>query len=304
MEVEYKENFDITNMTTFKVGGIVKEVYFPKNQKEFVYLLQTVKNPLVLGNCSNVIFSSLGYEGVVICTNKMEFIEVRGTHIIAECGAKGPMVSQIAYNSSLSGFEFMIGFPGSIGGNVFMNAGAHGQNVSDTFVKACLFDLKTKEVVYMDKPEMKFGYRTSALQDGRYILLSAEFELKRANQIDIKSLMDRNLEFRKNIQPSLATPNAGSVFKNPENDSAGRLLDKAGVKDLVSDNVKVWEKHANFIINTGNATSENILEMIYKMYSLVKETYTIELEPEIRFIGKKNKREEEICRQIYKKIQK
>ncbi len=303
-EIEARENFDISGMTTFKVGGLVKKVYFPANQQEFVVLLKNIKNPLILGACSNIIFSSQGYDGEVISTVKMDSIEVRGTHIIAACGVKGPMASQTAYNSSLSGFEFMIGFPGTIGGNVYMNAGAHGQNISDTCVEVCLYDTKSKEVIYIDKDKLAFGYRHSLLQDGRYILLSAEFELKRAPQEEIKALMDRNLEFRKNIQPSLATPNAGSVFKNPENDSAGRLLDKAGVKELCADNVKVWEKHANFIVNTGNATSENVLELIYKMYSTVKDVYTIELEPEIKFFGKKSKREEEICKQIYKKTQK
>lgn len=303
-EIEVKENFDITNMTTFKVGGIVKKIYFPANQQEFVFLLSKIKNPVILGGCSNIIFSSQGYDGEIISTIKMDTIQVRGTHIIAECGVKGPMASQSAYNSSLSGFEFMIGFPGTIGGNICMNAGAHGQNISDTLVKACVYDMKSKEIVYLEKDKMEFGYRHSLLQNGRYILLGAEFELKKAPQQDIKDLMDRNLEFRKNIQPSLANPNAGSVFKNPENDSAGRLLDKAGVKELCADNVKVWEKHANFIVNTGEATSENILELIYKMYTTVKETYTIELEPEIKFLGKKNKREEEICKQIYKKTQK
>ena len=160
---------------------------------------------------------------------------------------------------------------------------------------------KFMDIVYFEKKDMDFKYRNSVLQEGRYILLSAEFELKRADKNAIKEIMDRNLEFRKNIQPSLADPNAGSVFKNPENDSAGRLLDKAGVKDLCADNVKVWQKHANFIVNTGNATSENVLELIFKMYETVKNTYTIELEPEIKFVGKKNKREEEICKQIYKK---
>lgn len=303
-EIEAKENFDIKNMTTFKVGGIVKKIYFPANQQEFVFLLSKIKNPVILGGCSNIIFSSQGYDGEIISTIKMDTIQVRGTHIIAECGVKGPMASQSAYNSSLSGFEFMIGFPGTIGGNICMNAGAHGQNISDTLVKACVYDMKSKEIVYLEKDKMEFGYRHSLLQNGRYILLGAEFELKKAPQQDIKDLMDRNLEFRKNIQPSLANPNAGSVFKNPENDSAGRLLDKAGVKELCADNVKVWEKHANFIVNTGEATSENILELIYKMYTTVKETYTIELEPEIKFLGKKNKREEEICKQIYKKTQK
>lgn len=300
MEIEVKENYEIKNLTTFKVGGNVKQIYFPANQQEFVYLLKTIKNPLILGGGSNVIFSSQGYDGVVISTIKMSQIFVRGTKILVECGVKGPFASQTAYNSSLSGFEFMIGFPGTLGGNIFMNAGAHGQNISDTFTKACLYDLKTKEVVYFEKEQMKFGYRTSILQNGRYILLGAEFDLKKNSQEVIKELMDRNLEFRKNIQPSLATPNAGSVFKNPENDSAGRLLDKAGVKSFEINGVKVWEKHANFIVNTGDSTSEDILELIYRMYKQVKDTYTIELEPEVRFIGKRTKREEEICKQIYK----
>lgn len=300
MEIEVKENYEIKNLTTFKVGGNVKQIYFPANQQEFVYLLKTIKNPLILGGGSNVIFSSQGYDGVVISTIKMSQIFVRGTKILVECGVKGPFASQTAYNSSLSGFEFMIGFPGTLGGNIFMNAGAHGQNISDTFTKACLYDLKTKEVVYFEKEQMKFGYRTSILQNGRYILLGAEFDLKKNSQEVIKELMDRNLEFRKNIQPSLATPNAGSVFKNPENDSAGRLLDKAGVKSFEINGVKVWEKHANFIVNTDDGTSEDILELIYRMYKQVKDTYTIELEPEVRFIGKRTKREEEICKQIYK----
>ena len=300
MEIEVKENYEIKNLTTFKVGGNVKQIYFPANQQEFVYLLKTIKNPLILGGGSNVIFSSQGYDGVVISTIKMSQIFVRGTKILVECGVNGPFASQTAYNSSLSGFEFMIGFPGTLGGNIFMNAGAHGQNISDTFTKACLYDLKTKEVVYFEKEQMKFGYRTSILQNGRYILLDAEFDLKKNSQEVIKELMDRNLEFRKNIQPSLATPNAGSVFKNPENDSASRLLDKAGVKSFEINGVKVWEKHANFIVNTGDGTSEDILELIYRMYKQVKDTYTIELEPEVRFIGKRTKREEEICKQIYK----
>ena len=100
------------------------------------------------------------------------------------------------------------------------------------------------------------------------------------------------------------TPNAGSVFKNPQNDSAGRLLDKAGAKQLQAKNVEVWQKHANFITNKGGATSEEVLLMMYEMYKLVKDAYTIELEPEIIFVGKKNKKEEELCKILYKKIQK
>ncbi len=133
---------------------------------------------------------------------------------------------------------------------------------------------------------------------------SAEFELKRAPQEDIKALMQRNLESRKGIQPTLATPNAGSVFKNPPNDSAGRLLDKAGVKEFNMPNVKVWDTHANFIVNKGNASSEDVLELMVKMFTTVRDIYTIELRPEVIFIGDKTKKEEGLCNILYPKNQK
>ena len=135
-------------------------------------------------------------------------------------------------------------------------------------------------------------------------ILSAEFDLKKLPREEIKELMDRNLTFRKTVQPSLKEPNAGSVFKNPDNDSAGRLLDKAGVKNFDMPNVKVWQKHANFIVNKGNATSEDVLELMVKMFQAVKDTYTIELKPEVIFIGDKTKKEEELCNILYQKTQK
>ena len=304
MQVECKENCEIKNYTTFKVGGIVSKIYLPKNQQELVFLLRELDEYILLGNCSNILFSSNGYKGNVILTTQMKFFDIRGTHVVAECGVKGPLLAQKTCESSLSGFEFMIGFPGSIGGEVFMNASCHGQSISDNLIKCCLFDKETKEVVYKDKSEMGFGYRTSILQNGKYILLGAEFELKKSSKEDIQALLDRNLQFRRDVQPTLATPNAGSVFKNPENDSAGRLLDKAGVKAYEFDTVKVWDKHANFVVNKGNATSEDILNIMVKMFTAVKEMYTIELQPEIIFIGDKTEKEEKLCKILYKKIQK
>ena len=198
----------------------------------------------------------------------------------------------------------MIGFPGSIGGNIYMNAGAHGQCISDSLTRCCLFDRSNCEVVYKGKDELEFSYRRSILQDERYILLHAEFDLKKAPREEIKSLIERNLEFRKNIQPSLANPNAGSVFKNPDNDSAGRLLDKAGVKTFDLPRAKVWDNHANFIVNKGEATSEDILTLMVMMYNAVKKQYTIELKPETIFLGNKTKKEEELWNILYQKTQK
>mgnify|MGYP004648628471 FL=1 len=304
MQAEVRENFEIKNLTTFKIGGKVKNLYLPKNQQEFVELLNELDDYIVLGGCSNVLVSSNGYNGNIIVTSEMKFLDIRGTHVIAAAGIKGPLLSQKACELGLSGFEFMIGFPGSVGGEVFMNAGCHGQNISDTLTRCCLFDREKKEVVYKEKSEMGFGYRTSILKDGRYILLGAEFELAKKPKAEIQSLMDRNLAFRKEIQPNLANPNAGSVFKNPPNDSAGRLLDKAGVKEFDLERVKVWDRHANFIVNKGGATSEDVLELMVKMFTAVKNMYTIELNPEIIFIGDKTKKEEELCDILYKKVTK
>lgn len=304
MQIEFRENYEIKTMTTFKIGGPVRKVWFPKSQQELVYLLKELDDYILLGNCSNVLFSSNGYNGNVILTTQMKHYEINGTRVIADCGVKGPLLSQKVCEASLSGFEFMIGFPGTIGGEIFMNASCHGQCISDNLIRCCLFDKINKEVLYKEKSEMEFGYRKSILQKGNYILLGAEFELKKSSKEEIQSLLDRNLGFRKEVQPSLAHPNAGSVFKNPENDSAGRLLDKAGVKNFTLENVKVWDKHANFIVNNGNATSEDVLNLMVKMFTAVKENYRIELTPEIIYIGDKSKKEEELCKILYQKKQK
>ena len=299
MDIEVKTNQPIKNLTSFKIGGEAENLYFPKTQQEFIHLLKTLKNPLVFGNWSNVLISSQGIKGDVISTAKLDKIEIKGTKVYADCGVKGPMLSQQTLDHSLTGFEFMIGFPGSVGGNIYMNASAHGQAISDFLVSVCIFDTVKKEVLVIEKKDLGFDYRTSLLQKKRYILLSAEFDLKKVKKEEIEFLINRNLEFRKTHQPMLSTPNAGSIFKNPENDSAGRLLDKAGVKNYTCGGAQVWENHANFIVNTGSATSTDVLELMLKMYKEVKNKYTLELRPEIKYFGQKTKREEEICRTLY-----
>lgn len=299
MLVEVKENYSVKNLTSFKVGGNLSKLYFPKTQQEFIYLLKTLHSPMVIGNWSNVIVSSNGIDGNMISTTKLNNIDFKGNRVTVDAGVKVPLLSQSALEKSLSGFEFLIGIPGTIGGNIYMNASAHAQAISDTLVSVCVFDMDKKEVVVLDKKVLDFAYRSSLLQRKPYILLSAEFELKKAEKNQVQTLMDRNLDFRRSHQPSLALPNAGSIFKNPENDSAGRLLDKAGVKSFSVGGAKIWENHANFIINSDNATSEDILELMYKMYNAVNEKYTIKLKPEVKFLGKMSEREEIICSILY-----
>lgn len=298
LTLQSEDDFEIKKMTAFKCGGKIKKVLFPSNTDEFVETLKDNPNALVFGNLSNTLVSSDGYDGTVILTSKMDKITFDGEFVTAECGLKGPKLAQAVCEKGLSGFEFMIAFPGSIGGEVFMNASAHGQSVSDVLVEAVCYD-KTKGVITLTKDEMDFSYRTSVCQKKDLIVLSAKFKLNSAPTEQIKVKMQENLDFRKAKQPSLALPNCGSVFRNPEGDSAGRLLETAGAKSFKSGGVRVWENHANFIVNDNDGTSTNILELMYKMYNAVKEKYNVKLKPELRYLGGKNKREAELCKILY-----
>lgn len=299
MYIEVKENQPIKNLTSFKIGGNVEKLYYPNTQQELIYLLKKLNSPIILGNWSNVLISSEGIKGNVICTSKLDKVEIEDTTVIAECGVKGPALAKIATENELTGFEFMAGFPGSIGGNIYMNASAHSQSISDFLVKIDVFDMNKKEVLTIEKKILKFAYRSSILQRRPFILLSAEFDLKRAEKIQISSLIKKNLTFRKSYQPNLSKPNAGSIFKNPEDLSAGKLLETAGAKKFQVGDAVVWKKHANFIVNAGEATSNDVLELMYKMYTAVLEKHSIKLEPEIRYFGEKTSREEYICNKMY-----
>lgn len=299
MYIEVKENYNIKNLTSFKIGGEVDKLYFPKNQQEFIYLLKTLNNPIIMGNWSNVLISSDGIRGNVISTAKLDRVTIDGSKIIAACGVKGPKLAQIALENGLTGFEFMSGFPGSIGGNIYMNASAHKQSISDFLLSVEVFDTVKKEVLKIERKALDFAYRSSILQKKAYILLSAEFELRENDKVEIESFVKKILSFRKAYQPTLAVPNAGSVFRNPEDQSAGKLLEKAGAKKIKVGGAEVWPKHANFIINTGGATSSDVLEVMFKMYTAVKDKYDIKLQPEVKFFGEKTQREEAICNIMY-----
>ena len=289
-----EKDYELRKHTTFQIGGKADIVCFPQTVDEFVEALTQYPDALVLGNGSDVLISTDGVDGVVIITTEINKFEINGTKITADCGVKAPILSRAAAENGLSGMEFMFCIPGTIGGLVYMNASAHSQSVAEIFTSCRVFDLETKAVKVLNKSDMKFAYRKTVLSDKKYIVLSAEFELRESNTAEVRALMERNAEFRRQKQPSLALPNAGSVFKNPENDSAGRLLEKSGVKSKMIGGAKVWENHANFIVNIGYATSNDVLMLMYKMYNEVKVRYTIELHPEIKFFGRANEEEKEI----------
>lgn len=290
-------NFDIKNLTSFKIGGQIARMYFPTSVEEFVEIKSKEPDAFVAGNLSNILVSSDGYNGAVICTKKMDNISFNGNRVIAGAGVRGTKLSKLALENTLSGLEFMIAFPGSVGGEVFMNAGAHGQMIADVLKTAKVFCPK-KGIISLSNEELEFSYRTSICQRKPYSVLEAEFELTLSNKEAIQEKMNENLSFRQNKQPALTLPNCGSTFRNPQGDSAGRLLDEAGVKGMVSGGVRVWENHANFIINDGNGTSLDVLRLMDKMYSKVKEKFNIELKPEVRFLGGNNEEEVMICKKL------
>lgn len=289
-----ERDYELKKHTTFQIGGKAKLVCFPQTVEELEEALKKYPGALVIGGGSDILISSKGIDGEVIITTDITDFRIEDTKIYAACGVRTPFFSREAAKAELSGAEFLLGIPGTIGGVVYMNAAAHSQSIADIFSSCKVFDRKTNTVKTLTKEEMEFEYRKTVISKKDYIVLSAEFDLRKGNLDEIKSLMERNTEFRRQKQPSLALPNAGSIFKNPENDSAGRLLEKAGVKSKMIGGAKVWENHANFIVNIGYATSNDVLKLMYKMYNEVKVRYTIELRPEIKFFGIADEDEKEI----------
>lgn len=283
--VEIFENYNVKNLSTFKIGGNVKKAAFPGCVEELIKLLESEEFDIVLGNCSNVLFSSEDIDKNVIFTEKINKYTLLGNKATVFCGTKGSVVSRECCKRSLTGFEFLIGFPGSFGGMICMNASAHNQSIADCFIQAKVYDIKNKEILILNKKDMDFKYRHSAVSNGNFVVLEAEFELKEGDSQQINDIMKRNIEFRQQRQPSLSFPNAGSIFKNPENDSAGRLLDLCEMKGKTLGGACVFDKHANFIINVNNASSKDVINLMYEMYNKVKEKYRIELKPEIKYIG-------------------
>ncbi len=292
--IQIFKDYEINKESTFKIGGKVKEAAFPETVSDLIELLKTNEYDIVLGGCSNILFCSEYINKKIIITKNIKDYVIKGTNITVSCGVKGPLLSKECKEQNLTGFEFLIGFPGTFGGMISMNASAHNQSISDNFESAALFDLKDKQIITLNKEQMEFGYRTSKLSKGRYILLNAEFNLKRGNKEQIDEIMNRNIEFRKTRQPSLSYGNAGSIFKNPDNDSAGRLLDLCNLKGEKEGGAMVFENHANFIINYNKATSNDVLKLMYRMYSKVREKYRIILKPEIKYIGNRDTEEYKI----------
>ena len=286
------ENEPMSKHTSFKIGGDADFFTTPTTLEEIkeviTYCLQSDIPYFVMGNGSNLLVSDDGYRGVIIqLYDKFNHIEyaVNGQKVIVKAQA-GVMLGRLGnelMNRSITGFEFATGIPGTVGGAIMMNAGAYGGEIKDVIVSACLMD-SCGNVCKLNNSQLELGYRTSIVSKKGYIVLEAEFELELGNQEEIKNKLNNFTVRRREKQP-LEFPSAGSTFKRPFGHYAGKLISDANLMGYTVGGAQVSEKHAGFVINTGNATAADIIKLTNDVKNKVKEQFGVELELEVKKLG-------------------
>ncbi len=289
-EIEFFENEPMSQRTTFKAGGKAEYFIVCKNETELANVLKHCValniETFILGMGSNVLFSDEGFNGAVITLQgDFEKIEVKDNIITAGAGLNLAKLSNVAKDNSLSGLEFSFGIPGSVGGAVFMNAGAYGGEMKDVIHSVKAMD-KEGNVKTYPADSLNLSYRNSIFHHNDEIILSASFLLEKGNKEEISSKMMELLNRRKEKQP-LEYPSAGSTFKRPEGYFAAALIEECGLKGFSCGGAEVSSKHSGFIINKDNATSTDILNLVDEVKKRVYEKKGVKLECEIRIIGGK-----------------
>nr|WP_241772085.1 UDP-N-acetylmuramate dehydrogenase [Apilactobacillus kunkeei] len=286
-KIELLKNEPLSKYTFTETGGPADLVAFPKNTDEVRELLSMAKRddlPItVLGNASNLIIKDGGIRGLVIILTEMNEITSHDDLVIAQAGARYIDTTIVAQQHGLTGMEFAAGIPGSIGGAVFMNAGAYGGETAEVIESVTVLTPEN-EIKTLSNSELDFGYRHSAVQDQNDIVLEATFKLSTGDKDEIQAEMDRLNELRESKQP-LDLPSCGSVFKRPEGYFAGKLIHDAGLQGYRSGGAQVSKKHAGFIVNIDNATATDYLNVIKHVQETVYAKNKVHLETEVRIIG-------------------
>ena len=287
LPIKIKTNEPLSRYTYTKTGGPADYLAFPTTRQELKDLLvraRKQKMPVTtLGNSSNLIIKDGGIRGLVIMLPQFNKIEVKQQQITAEAGAAIIAVTKAASKASLTGLEFAAGIPGSVGGAIFMNAGAYGGEIANV-VSSIDEILPDGREVQISGSDLHFGYRHSVVQENHGIVVAATFNLEVGQQPQIQDKMDELNALRRSKQP-LEYPSCGSVFKRPKGHFTGPLIIKAGLQGKSIGGAQVSNKHAGFIINTGNATATDYLQLIRLIQKTVKEKFAVQLETEVRIIG-------------------
>ncbi|GET06476.1 UDP-N-acetylenolpyruvoylglucosamine reductase [Ligilactobacillus agilis] len=278
----------LAKYTNTKTGGPAECLAFPKNVAEIKSLLVFAKENqvavTVIGNASNLIVKEGGILGLVIILTDMNEIKVEGNFILAQAGASLIKTTQVAYQAGLTGLEFAAGIPGSIGGAIFMNAGAYDGEIKDV-VKSVEVITRDGQLKTYQNNELHFAYRHSRLQEENDIVLQATFSLRAGDRYAIRNRMEELNFLRASKQP-LEYPSCGSVFKRPVGHFTGKLICDAGLQGYQSGGAQVSKKHAGFIVNVDHATASDYLDVIHHIQAEIKAKFDVDLETEVRIIGR------------------
>lgn len=287
-KIEYLKNEPMKLHTSFKIGGTADLFLSVSSVAELKSVIKEANKQnisyFIFGKGSNLLVSDKGIEGAVISLDSMDEITVKDNIIIAESGATLAAVCNAALEHSLTGLEFAFGIPGSVGGALYMNAGAYGGEMSQVVACAeCVKQNGEEEKIALE--DMRLGYRTSIFKNNGDIITAVTFKLEYGDKREIKEKMSDFIERRKSKQP-LEYPSAGSTFKRPEGYFAGALIEQNGLKGKTVGGAQVSRKHAGFVINTGEATCEDVLNLIADIKAAVLKSNSVELETEVIFVGK------------------
>ena len=287
-EEAVRTNVPMSSCTTFRIGGPADVLVRPSDNAQIRSILELCREnevPVtVIGNGSNLLVSDAGFRGVIIRLDQnFQKAQIHENTITAQAGLLLANLAALAREHDLTGLEYASGIPGTVGGAVWMNAGAYDGEIRDSFVCAEVLtrDLEEKTI---PAEEMDLSYRHSRAMEEGWIVLQAEFRLEPGNPDEIRAKTEDYRKRRMEKQP-LEWPSAGSTFKRPEGDFAGRLIEASGLKGVSVGGAQVSEKHAGFVINTGGATARDVYGLIRLVQSEVKLRHGVELQPEIRFIG-------------------
>ena len=283
------KNAIMAEYTSFRVGGPADELIIVENKEELQKALRETHTRgidyVFIGNGSNVIFRDGGYRGTVIKAGTgFDLVQVNENRITCGCSALMSNIARRALKEGLEGFEFAAGIPGSMGGAMFMNAGAYGGEMKDVVKTVTLISKDGREMKQVDAEYMQFGYRSSRLQETNEIVAQVEIELKPGNPEEIKARMD-DFRHKRNDKQPVNFPSAGSFFKRPEGHFAGKLIDDAGLRGVSIGGAQVSEKHCGFIVNKGGATADDIMKLMHLVQDAVMTKYGVMLEPEVKIFG-------------------
>lgn len=274
--------------TTFRIGGLADCFVQLENTEQLIkvqkYLSQVGVPFFVLGNGSNLLVSDAGFRGVILqIGSKMNRVTVEGNVIVAQAGASMAQIARTAMEHELTGMEFASGIPGTIGGGVVMNAGAYGGELSQIVTQVNVVNSEGG-IMKLDNETMEFGYRTSTIRNNPFTVTEVILRLEKGDRQQIRERMEELAAKRREKQP-LEYPSAGSTFKRPAGHYAGQLIMEAGLRGLQCGGAKVSDKHCGFVINTGNATAEDVRKLIREVQARVKDQFNVDLETEVLFLG-------------------